>query len=316
MVSIPDPTDDPICQLKPKGKERQPSNQPVASNGLKSITINAAHSLFTQPTASMSSLKIQTKNGPSNTVRPNPKLGPKGQVYRPIYPTAKPVNPKGLSAQDEPAYPKPIPTSSKPQMAQHQDTQLPRDPEPRQSLSISIPFTPQVNTSPPHLPQTTIVNISLHDGGFPINPSSSNEQQSRSFSGERGSSDSIGECSTTNNPYPIPSTTVLDHGPHLINLVLTSLGTEGDQPTEIPTPLPNTGIRSQRKDRSPLGAGSKLQLRRHQHRQITHPYLPSESILSIHQASSEHLGGNRGDEGDALVHSEPVRLDDPTGDGL
>ncbi|GKV25513.1 hypothetical protein SLEP1_g34945 [Rubroshorea leprosula] len=306
MVSISDPTDDPIRQIKPKSKERQPSYQPAASNGLRSITINAAHSLVTQPTASTSSLQIQTKNGPSNTVRPNPKLGPKGQVYRPIYPSAKPIDPKGLSAQDEPAFPKPTPTSPKPHMAQHQDTQLPRDPEPRQPLSIPIPSTPQVNTNPPHPPQTTIVNNSLHCGGFPINPSSSYEQQPRSFFGERGSSDSVGECSTTDNPNPIPPTTVLDHEPHLSILALTSPGAEGDQPTEVPTPLSNTGIRSQRKDRSSLGAGSKLQLRRRQHRQSTHSYLPSESVLSIHQASSEHLGGNRGDEGDALmVLSQP-----------
>ncbi|GKV08919.1 hypothetical protein SLEP1_g20489 [Rubroshorea leprosula] len=308
MVSNSDPTDDPIRQIKPKGKERQPSNQPAAPNGPKSITINAAHSLFSQPTASMSSLKIQTKNGPSNPARPTSKSGPKGQVYRPIYPTTKPVDPKGLNTQEEPAYPKPIPSFSKPQMAQIQDTQLPQDPEPSLALSIPIPFTTQVNTSSLHPPQTSIVNISLHDGGFPINPPSPNEQQSRSLSGERGPSDSVGKCSTTNNPNPIPPTTVLDHGPHLLNLALTSPGAEGDQPTEIPSPLPITGIRSQRKDRPPLGAGSKLQLRRRQHRQITHPYLPSESILSIQQASSEHLGGNRGDEGDALVYSEPMVL--------
>ncbi|GLT58323.1 hypothetical protein SLA2020_312240 [Shorea laevis] len=42
-VSNADPIDDPTRQNKPKGKDKQPSNQPSTSNGQKSITINAFH---------------------------------------------------------------------------------------------------------------------------------------------------------------------------------------------------------------------------------------------------------------------------------
>ncbi|GLT31668.1 hypothetical protein SLA2020_063890 [Shorea laevis] len=312
MVGNTIPTSGPNRRTRIKGNDEPLSDQPPTSNGQQSFALNASNSRFTRPTANATGSKFQTKLGFANSAGANPKPSSKGQFNK-SYPVPNPVAPSGSSAQVEPVSSKPKNAPTKSQMAQKQGSQPPLDLNPSQTFSI-----PHVHSNPilpPH-PDITIVSCSLCNDGLPNNPLSPNEQESRSLSGERGPGTSSRECPTATNPNPIPPTTVLDHGSHFLNLAFTTSGTEGDQPTEISTSLSTSGIRSQGKDRSSLSSGSKLQLRRRQHRQITHPYLPVESLLSVQQTSLECLGGNRGDEADGSIHPEPLQPNVTPRDGL